>query len=502
MVISELPPIRRDLLERGGMAGFAAEQQVGPYRIVRPLGVGGMGAVYEARRALIGGRVALKVLHPHVAQEEASVRRFFNEAKALSMLEHPGIVHVFDFGYTEDGLAYLAMEFLQGQSLAERLQQQRKAQVALSVPRILQIAKEAAEVLARCHAEGIVHRDLKPENLMLVADPVAPAEERLKLLDFGIAKFLRPMDTSGAKTGTKELLGTPMYMSPEQFSASTDVDGKADVYSLGCVLYEALAGRPPFIAAEGWQFVGMHMFQTPTPLKEHAPQTPSVVCDLVQRLLAKDRDARPSMAELAVELDQCLASLSGQAKHTSPHRLSVPFVAETGLFAGSGLAAWVRSKSERSRRVSAALAACCGLAVLSAGLTWFRALPSRHLPAQMRMTAATPPASPEHAHTAPLENSAMVTEPLTAPRVPASSCLGAACDAAEPMVIRTATIPPAKPSEAPVRARAASKSTTFAGRNASRSAGTTSRAGSPSAELQAAPPQAPQVPFFVKRFAR
>jgi serine/threonine protein kinase len=298
------------------MDTFGPGRRIGPYRIDRLLGVGGMGAVYEARRDLINRRVALKTLHPHVAQDQVAVGRFFNEAKALSQLEHPGIVHIFDFGYSEEGIAYLAMEFLHGQSLAGRLQRHLAAGQSIPLHRILQIAKEAAEVLSLCHRQGIVHRDLKPENLMLVADPVAPAEERIKVLDFGIAKFLHHADGAAPKTGAKELLGTPMYMSPEQFTAATEVDGKSDVYSLGCLLYEAISGQPPFMASESWQFVGMHLFQTPAPLQSRAPHAPESVYKLVNRLLVKDRNARPDMAQVQTELTRCIAELKmGELRH-------------------------------------------------------------------------------------------------------------------------------------------------------------------------------------------
>lgn len=170
--------------------------------------------------------------------------------------------------------------------------------------------------------------DIKPENLMLVADPVAPGGERVKVLDFGIAKLTGERESGAAKTDTHAVMGTPMYMSPEQCSGAGRVDARTDVYALGCVLYQALAGRPPFEAEGAGELIGMHLFQTPKPLAELAPELPQPVTELVHRMLAKDKSQRPDMATTAHETSQLIsqlstggfqsASTSWESRHSAP----------------------------------------------------------------------------------------------------------------------------------------------------------------------------------------
>lgn len=284
---------------------------IGPYRIVRLLGEGGMGVVYEARQESLDRRVALKTLHPEYARQQEQVARFFNEAKVLSKLEHPSIVQVSDFGTTSDGTVYLVMEFLRGESLRHRLSAVMERGERLPVAQVLQIAWQVADVLAVAHAMGVVHRDLKPDNLMLVADPIAPSGERVKLLDFGIAKLTKERDRGGLKTDTQAVMGTPAYMSPEQCAGAGGVDAKSDVYSLGCVLYEALTGQTPFIADGAGRIIAMHLFQEPVSLQSIAPKVPTVVAELVHRLLVKDKRLRPNMSDTADDLGRLLSKLSG-----------------------------------------------------------------------------------------------------------------------------------------------------------------------------------------------
>lgn len=279
---------------------------IGSYRIVRQLGEGGMGVVYEARHEGLDRRVALKCLHPEHAANPDIVARFFNEAKILSKLEHPSIVQVSDFGQSADGIAYLVMELLRGESLARRLRENVNHQTRISLVAALQFAWQVADVLAMAHAQGIVHRDLKPDNLMLVPDPVGPGGERVKLLDFGIAKLLKAADSNVPKTNTLAVMGTPMYMSPEQCAGAGGVDAKTDVYSLGCLLYEVLGGRPPFVAEGAGNLIGMHLFLSPPPLAQLAPQLPAKVVTLVHQLLTKDKANRPAMSRVADEIGAIL----------------------------------------------------------------------------------------------------------------------------------------------------------------------------------------------------
>ena len=291
------------------MSVLSEGQRLGAYRIVRLLGEGGMGAVYEARQEPLDRRVALKTLHADHAKNKESIARFFNEAKVLSRLEHPSIVQVSDFGHAADGTAYLVMEYLRGQSLASRMDKLSGKGQRLPIATALQVCVQVSDVLSLAHAQGIVHRDIKPENLMLVADPVAPGGERVKVLDFGIAKLSD--DRGGVKTATDQVMGTPAYMSPEQCAGAGGVDAQTDVYALGCVLYELLSGRTPFVADGPGRLIGMHLFQEPPPLLSMAPHVPSEIADLVHRMLRKEKTQRPTMKEAAEELGKHLSKQTG-----------------------------------------------------------------------------------------------------------------------------------------------------------------------------------------------
>lgn len=293
------------------MSVFAEGYRLGPYRIVRLIGEGGMGAVYEARQETLDRRVALKTLQPDSARNKETVARFFNEAKVLSRLEHPCIVQVSDFGKTDDGILYLVMEFLRGEPLSGRLRKLAEANQRLPVLTALQIAWQVADALAVAHTQGIVHRDLKPDNLMLVADPIAPSGERVKILDFGLVKLTKSDESSLVRTDVHSVMGTPMYMSPEQCTGAGEVDAKTDVYSLGCVLYEALAGQPPFQGEGAGELIGKHLFKTPTLLSSLVSKLPPQVSALVHRMLEKDKKQRLSMSDAADELGRLLTKMPG-----------------------------------------------------------------------------------------------------------------------------------------------------------------------------------------------
>ena len=293
----------------GTMSALAEGHRLGPYRIVRLLGEGGMGAVYGARQEPLDRRVALKTLHPEYASNKDAVARFFNEAKILSKLEHPSIVQVSDFGNAADGTAYLVMEYLRGQSLGSRIRELSARGERLAVVTTLQFGFQIADVLAVAHAQGIVHGDIEPDNLMLVTDAIAPGGERVKLLNFGIAKLTHERDKGGVKTATQTVMGTPSYMSPEQCAGG--VDAKTDVYALGSVLYEVLAGRPPLVSDGAGQILGMHLFQAPPPLLSFAPKVPQAIADLVHLFLTKDKALRPAMSEAADDIGSLLSKQTG-----------------------------------------------------------------------------------------------------------------------------------------------------------------------------------------------
>ncbi len=258
-------------------------RQIGSYTITRCVGKGGMGVVYEAKHERISQRVAVKVLNHELFSDEKVLQRFFNEAKALSVVQHSSIVKVFEYGQLDDGTPFIMMEFLDGESLSSRLSQAQQ-DGGLPLQLAAELARQIADALAASHEKGVIHRDLKPENVFIIADPVAELGERVKLLDFGIAKFL---DSPTRKTTIGTILGTPLYMSPEQCEGSQDLDQKVDVYALGVMLYEMLAGRLPFVADSTAAIMRQHLFKEPPALASQVADLPEVLGELVHRMLAK-----------------------------------------------------------------------------------------------------------------------------------------------------------------------------------------------------------------------
>jgi len=266
-----------------------SRRNFGNYQVVRLIGEGAFGEVYLAENQHLERRAAIKVLRPVLALDKELVRRFFNEARAASAIRHPSIIEIFDAGETPEGWPYILMEFLEGTSLKRRLAQVR----TLSVAQALAISSQASSALSAAHAVGIVHRDLKPENLFLVPDESAPGGERVKVLDFGIAKVKRGGGGEGTvRTEAGLIMGSPTYMSPEQCKDSADVDHRSDIYAFGTILYEMLAGRPPHVAASGMELLLMHMAEKPRPLSDLCPSVPLHVADAVMRALRPDRNER------------------------------------------------------------------------------------------------------------------------------------------------------------------------------------------------------------------
>jgi tRNA A-37 threonylcarbamoyl transferase component Bud32 len=271
-------------------------QAVGNYRITKLLGEGGMGAVYLAEHPQIARKAAVKVLHAELARDEEFVQRFFNEARAATTIRHPGIVEIFDFGLLPSGATYILMEFLEGRSLSARLRDGGAVPIAEAV----ELARQAASALGAAHAHGIVHRDLKPDNLFLVPDDRIPDREQVKVLDFGIAKVAVQQGGSGSvRTRTGAVMGTPLYMSPEQCRGTQEVDLRTDIYALGAILYEMLCGRRPFVSEGQGELLHMHIAVPPPPPRTHNPGIPRELEAIVLKTLEKDPARRQqSMAEL------------------------------------------------------------------------------------------------------------------------------------------------------------------------------------------------------------
>jgi serine/threonine-protein kinase len=264
---------------------------VGNYRVTKLLGEGGMGAVYLGEHPVIGRKVAIKVLHTALAADKDIVSRFFNEARAIHLIGHPNIVEILDFGQTPDGQPYFIMEFLTGESLNEIV-----SRGPIGAPEVAVIADQMCRALSAAHAKGIVHRDLKPHNVQLIEKDGAPF---VKILDFGVAKILAAPDGSqSVKTRTGSLMGTPLYMSPEQCKGAGLLDHRTDIYSLGVMIYEMLAGRPPFMAEGIGELFAKHMLEEAPSILDFAPQTPPTMAAAVMKSLNKELDDRfPSMEE-------------------------------------------------------------------------------------------------------------------------------------------------------------------------------------------------------------
>src|SRR5215510_2028746 len=257
------------------------------YRLDALAGIGGMGAVYSAHHLALDRRVALKILQPNIAlSNDRLLELFEREAKTVAQLTHENIVVVLDAGRAANNLAYIAMEWLEGYTLAEEI----AARWKLDFGRVMEILWQVSAALEAAHAARVVHRDLKPANIMLVRQP--DGRERLKVLDFGIAKVIN--DT--AVSPVSAVMGTPVYASPEQLSLGGRIDGRADNYSLGVILFEMLTGVPPFNAASARELFQLQMSAAPPPLRKFRPDAPPALELLIYRLLAKDPEDRPQSA--------------------------------------------------------------------------------------------------------------------------------------------------------------------------------------------------------------
>ncbi|HSR95844.1 MAG TPA: serine/threonine-protein kinase [Kofleriaceae bacterium] len=292
---------------------------VGKYRILAQIGEGGMGIVYRAEHIVLGSPAAVKVLLEQFTRDPVVVDRFFQEAKAASGIRHVGIVEVFDYGRLPNGQAYIAMELLRGEDLSAF----RARRGRLSPDLAAEIGVQVLAALNATHVVGVVHRDLKPDNIILVRDPGAPGSIRVKILDFGIAKLIG--DRFGARPQSRggTILGTPAYMAPEQCRGGHQVDARADLYSVGCILFELLTGRPPFVGSGDGEVMAMHIYEPPPRLTNLAPDLPVELDALLAKLLTKSPEDRiPSAAYALATLERVgLRSLAGEVPLSGAHGL-------------------------------------------------------------------------------------------------------------------------------------------------------------------------------------
>ncbi len=276
---------------------YLGKTLAGRYRILARLGEGGMGVVYLAEHILIEKKVAVKILSGDFARKKDLVERFAREAKAASLIGHENIINITDFGETPSGSAFIAMEFLDGRDLARHV----RADGPMAIPRVVRIIGQVCRGLAAAHEKGIIHRDLKPENIFLVERE--GRRDFVKILDFGLAKV--SLLAEGQRlTHTGMIFGTPGYMAPEQ-ARGEKTDHRADVYAVGCVLYELLTGESPFAGDSFLELVRKQLEEEPAAPSVRAPSAnlPPALDAVVMKALAKNRDARfQTMKELALAL--------------------------------------------------------------------------------------------------------------------------------------------------------------------------------------------------------
>ena len=293
-----------------GIDPFIGRVLVGKFRITELIGQGAMGRVYKAIQEPINREVAIKILHQHLVEDKRVAKRFRREAEAASRFTHPNSIGIFDFGETDDGSLYIAMEYITGDDLAEIISKEG----GLSPKRIVRIATQTLSALQLAHANSIIHRDLKPENIMLTNLP--GQKDFVKVCDFGIAKIQQPPgSTESALTMFGMICGTPYYMSPEQ-AKGEELDPRTDLYSMGVILYEMITGSVPFTGSTPVEVIARHLTDEPLPPSQARPDlhVPRVLEEVVLRAMSKNRENRYANAqELSEDLERALKEAEFQA---------------------------------------------------------------------------------------------------------------------------------------------------------------------------------------------
>jgi serine/threonine protein kinase len=300
---SKLCPIDASVLQMTDDP-LLGQNLAGKYRIERLISHGGMGSVYEGKHVLMDKRVAIKVLRTSLAIDNDVVARFSREAKAASRISHPNAVTVTDFGEDENGVVFLVMEYLDGRTLKSII----KSEGPMALNRAVEIVRQVAGALDAAHQQGVVHRDLKSDNIMLSN---THGDDWAKVLDFGIAKITEP---DGGRdidiTAPNLVIGTPQYMSPEQCSQSSKIDARSDVYSLGVIVYEMLAGRVPFTGESPTVIMMKQVQHDPPSNRDARPELPAGIEKAIKRALAKQPVDR---FQTAGDLAQALSNASSEA---------------------------------------------------------------------------------------------------------------------------------------------------------------------------------------------
>jgi len=431
----------------------------GKFRIERVLGQGGMGVVVAATHLQLDQRVALKFLLPEALSNPEAVERFAREARAAVRIKSEHVARVSDVGTLESGSPYMVMEYLEGQDLAGWV----RASGAMPVPEAIEFLLQACEAIGEAHALGIVHRDLKPANLFVTRR--ADGSPCIKVLDFGISKLTVPGGGPDlGMTKTSSVMGSPLYMSPEQMSSTRNVDMRTDIWALGVILYEILTGHVPFEAETMPQLCGMILQDPPRPLRELRPDVPEGVSLVILRCLEKQRDRRfGNVGELAA----ALAPLGSPSARRSAERIArvlsaagIPSARDPGVAAAfttpgeSTNTNWGASEAVKKSRAPLVLGALAVLLLLGGGGVTL-ALLRKPIPVQ-------PAAEPTPSSVMNAASGATATPPAVAPAPTVQPELTRPAEPAEPAPSASAAraqphAASAKPALKPAMAKPAAK---------------------------------------------
>jgi serine/threonine-protein kinase len=400
------------------------------YRIVRKIGEGGMGAVYQAEHALIEKKIALKILFQDLTRRPDLIARFLQEAKSASRIGHENVIDISDFGQSPEGLVFIAMEFLDGQDLGKTLKQVGAIPWERSRPILMQIAKG----LRAAHGNGIIHRDMKPENVYLIQREGRP--DFVKVLDFGIAKIVNDDAGGPALTQTGMIFGTPEYMSPEQAQGSTP-DHRVDVYAVGCIMYHMLTGQVPFTADNFMGILTKHLLEQPVPPRKRRPDMPITpeVEAICLRAMEKERDKRfpdmdafyralgaagdfafePSQVFVAPRPPKASLKYPTLAALNQENRESRTAIGVSGTFEDERLGRpGGGDEAPAGSRKPLVIAAVVGAALIGVGALVFALKPSSKAAAPEPAAAAATPAAAKPAAAAAAPTPAAVTPPAGA----------------------------------------------------------------------------------------
>ncbi len=320
---------------------------VGKYKLLAVIGSGAMGTIYRAEQLNLAKTIVIKLLHAHLLTDQELVQRFQREAKAASRLDHPNCIQIIDFGQTEQGALFIAMEYVPGDDLATILEREHP----IDLRRLIHVMKQVCEALDEAHANGVLHRDLKPENIMVYDHRTE--RDRVKVVDFGIAKLdeNNPNSSRSFRTRTGIVCGTPEYMSPEQARGKT-LDARSDIYALGVALYHLVTDNLPFDAPSPIEIVTKHLVEDPVPPRKLRQDLPAAFDRLILSMMAKDRCKRPtSVMDVRAELDRIDRELAYE-RHAQVAQPRDPDATIIDVTQGEAFRRAVAAVDNNSRRTS------------------------------------------------------------------------------------------------------------------------------------------------------